>query len=80
MIASSAFLSEIASDQLKDLFLLLIKTHIKYQLQSALLLPAAECAITLCMILDCSEYEKNQPWYSLLMILMLCKMFAVYYF
>lgn len=61
MIASAAFLSEIASDQLKDLFLLLIKAHLKSLLQSGLLLPDAKYAITLCMILDCSEYEKTHP-------------------
>lgn len=60
MIISSAFYTEIASDQLKDLFLFLIKTHFKYLLKSGLLTPAEKYAITLCMILDCSVYE-NPP-------------------
>lgn len=51
MIGSSAFYTEIASDQLKDLFLLLIKTHFKYLLKSGLLTPAERYAVTLCMIL-----------------------------
>lgn len=61
MIASSAFYTEIASDQLKDLFLLLIKPHFKYLLKSVLLTLAEKYAITLCMILDCSEYENPLP-------------------
>lgn len=61
MVASSASYTEIASDQLKDLFLLLIKTHFEYLLKSGLLTPAGKYAITLCMILDCSEYENPLP-------------------
>lgn len=70
MIVSSAFYTEIFLDQLKDLFLLSIKTNFKYLLKSGLLSPAEKYAITLCMILDCSDCAP--PYYTLLIIGMLC--------